>query len=154
MSLRHVALNWGTPKSHIEQAWTGEALRIAIARAVPMLGRGGLTPGRIRRWKGLLPIADAFDARVEAVEAATDCRRLEQARRAAEDEFRDLNREVGQQVATTPEGLAALVRVIGRYPWKDTGGAWPNLLLSAAAIAGIDPASLDHEHDAINRPHA
>ena len=150
VSLRHVALDRSTPEVHTEQAWTGKALRIAIARAVPMLGRGGKTPGRIRRWKALLPIADAFDARVEAVEAATDCRRLEQARRVAEDEVRDLNREVGQHVATTPEGMAALVRVIGRYPWKDTGGAWANLLRSAANVAGVDPASLDHEHDSIN----
>ncbi|MCJ2124074.1 hypothetical protein [Methylobacterium sp. J-077] len=153
VNLRHVALDWGTPESHTEQAWTGEALRIAIARAVPMLGRGGKTPGRIRRWKAMLPIADAFDARVEAVEAATDRRRLERERRAAEDAFRDLNREVGQHVATTPEGMAALVRVISRYPWKDTGGAWPNLLRSAANVAGIDPASLDHENDSINDRH-
>ncbi|MBE7202791.1 MAG: hypothetical protein INR70_34025 [Parafilimonas terrae] len=146
VNLRHVALNWGTEESHTEQAWTGEALRIAIARAVPMLGRGGLTPSRIRRWKAMLPIADAFDARVEAVEVATDRRRLERARRTAEDEFRDLNRQISQHVATTPEGMAALVRVIGRYPWKDTGGAWANLLISAATVAGIDPASLDHEH--------
>ena len=146
VSLRHVALGWGTSEGHTEQAWTGKALRIAIARAVPMFGRGGKTPGRIRRWKGLLPIADAFDARVEAAEAATDYRRLQRARRVAEDEFRDLNREIGRRVATTPEGMAALVRVIGRYSWKDTGGAWPNLLRSAAAVAGIDPASLEHEH--------
>ncbi|SFM61515.1 hypothetical protein [Methylobacterium pseudosasicola] len=150
VNLRHVALDWGTEESHTEQAWTGEALRIAIARAVPMLGQGGKTPGRIRRWKAMLPIADAFDARVEVVETATDRRRLEKARRVAEDEFRDLNREIGQHVATTPEGMAALVRVIGRYPWKDTGGAWANLLLSAANVSGIDPASLDHEHDSIN----
>ena len=94
----------------------------------------------------MLPIADAFDARVEVVEATTDRRRLERGRRAAEDEFRDLNRQIGQAIATTPEGMAALVRVIGRYPWKDTGGAWPNLLRSAANVAGVDPTSLDHEH--------
>ena len=152
VSLRQVALDWGTPEGHTEQAWTGKALRIAIARAVPMFGRGGKTPSRIRRWKGLLPIADAFDARVEAAEAATDYRRLQRARRRAEDEFRDLNREVGRQVATTPEGMAALVRVIGRYSWKDTGGAWPNLLRSAAIVAGIDPASLEHE-GASHRPY-
>ena len=150
VNLRHVALDWGTPESHTEQAWTGKALRIAIARAVPMLGRGGKTPGRIRCWKAMLPIADAFDASVEAVEAATDRRRLEQARRVAENEFRDLSREIGQHVATTPEGMAALVRVIGLYPWKDTGGAWANLLRSAANVAGLDPTSLDHEHDSIN----
>ncbi|MCJ2085848.1 hypothetical protein MKK88_07560 [Methylobacterium sp. E-005] len=154
VSLRHVALDWGTPEVHTEQAWTGKALRIAIARAVPLLGRGGLTPGRIRRWKAMLPIADAFDARVEAVEATTGRRRLEEARRVAEDEFRDLNREVGRHVATTPEGMTALVRVIGRYPWKDTGGAWPNLLRSAANVAGIDLADLDHEHDSINASRA
>lgn len=146
VSLRHVALDWGTPEGHTEQAWTGEALRIAIARAVAVFGRGGKTPGRIRRWKALLPIADAFDARMEVVEIATDRRRLENAKRVAEDEFRDLHREIGRHIATTPEGMVALVRVIGLYPWKDTGGAWPNLLLSAAAVAGIDPASLEHEH--------
>lgn len=146
VNLRHVALDWGTGEAHTERAWTGEALRIAIARAVSMLGQGGKTPGRIRRWKALLPIADAFDTRVEAVETATNRRRLEAARRTAEDEFRDLNPEIGRHVATTPEGMAALVRVIGLYPWKDTGGAWPNLLRSAAAVAGIDPASLEHEH--------
>ncbi|MCJ2049659.1 hypothetical protein, partial [Methylobacterium sp. J-070] len=151
VNLRHIALDWGGPESRTEQAWDGEALRIAIARAVPMLGRGGKTPGRIRRWKALLPIADAFDTRVEVVEAATDRRRLEKARRVAEDEFRDLNRQISQHVATTPEGMAALVRVIGLYPWKDTGGSWPNLLRSAANVAGIDPGSLDHEHDTLSK---
>ncbi|MCJ2069741.1 hypothetical protein MKK75_13235 [Methylobacterium sp. J-030] len=154
VSLRHVALDWGTPGVHTEQAWTGKALRIAIARAVPLLGRGGLTPGRIRRWKALLPIADAFDARVEAVEAETGRRHLEEARRVAEDAFRDLNREIGRHVATTPEGMAALVRVIARYPWKDTGSAWPNLLRSAANVASIDLADLDHEYDSINASRA
>jgi len=146
VSLRHVALDWGTEKAHTERAWTGEALRIAIARAVPMLGRGGKTPSLIRRWKALLPIADAFDTRVETVESATDLQRLEQARRAAEDERRELNRQIERCVATTPEGLAALVRVIGLYPWKDTGGAWPNLLRSAAHVAGIEQASLEHKY--------
>lgn len=146
VNVRHVAGLDGVPTDCVQQAWTGEALRIAIARAVPTLGRGGKTPGRIHRWKAMLPIADAFDARMEAIEAATDHRRLERAFRAAEDELRDLSREIRQRVATTPEGMAAVVRVIGRYPWKDTGGAWPNLLLSAANVAGIDPASLDREH--------
>ncbi|MCJ2068480.1 hypothetical protein MKK75_06610 [Methylobacterium sp. J-030] len=50
--------------------------------------------------------------------------------------------------------MAALVRVIARYPWKDTGGAWPNLLRSAANVAGIDLADLDHEHDSINASRA
>jgi hypothetical protein len=150
VNVRHIALNWDTAQKTTHQAWTGEALRIAIARAVPMLGRGGTTPGRIRSWKALLPIADAFDARVEAAEAATNFRRVECERRDTENQLRALSREITDCVATTPEGMAALVRVIGCYPWKDTGGAWPNLLVSAANVAGINPASLNHEHDSIN----
>lgn len=149
VNLRHIYLDWGKPEGRNEQAWTGEALRIAIERAVPMLGRGGKTPGRIRRWKAMLPIADAFDARIEAIETATGFPHLEQLRKTTDTEFRNLTRKISQQVATTPEGMAAIVRIIGCYPWKDTGGAWGNLLRSAALVAGIDPASLEHENDTI-----
>ncbi|MCJ2067991.1 hypothetical protein MKK75_04065, partial [Methylobacterium sp. J-030] len=76
VSLRTVALERGTPGVHTEQAWTGKALRIATARAVPMPGRGGLTPGRTRRRKSLRPVAAAFRARVDAA-AGEDGLRLD-----------------------------------------------------------------------------
>ena len=134
------------------QAWTGGGLRQAIARAPVAQGRGGLTPFLIRRWKTLLPIANAFDARVEAAKANADYSRLSQKRDAAIEAHKALTAAIEKSVATTPEGMAVLVRAIQPTPWKDTWGAWPNLLRSAATIAGIDPASLDHEGDS-HRPY-
>lgn len=128
------------------QAWTGALLRKVIERAVPVLGRGGQTPRHVRRWKAMLPIADAFDARAEAVEAATDYGRLYAEREAARKACECLRAEITERVATTPEGLAALVMVARGYCWKDTGGAWPNLLRSAANVSGVPLADLEHEY--------
>lgn len=134
------------------QAWTGNGLRQAIACAPVAQGRGGLTPFLIRRWKALLPTADAFDARVAAIKVATDYSRLSQEQDAAIDAHKALTAAIEKSIATTPEGMAVLVRAIQPTPWKDIWGAWPNLLRSAAAIAGIDPASLDREGDS-HRPY-
>lgn len=134
------------------QAWTGAGLRQAIARAPIAQGRGGLTPFLIRRWKALLPAADVFDTRVEAVSVATGYSRLSHQQDAAIEGHKALIAAIEKSTATTPEGLAVLVRAIRPTPWKDVWGAWPNLLRSAATIAGIDPASLDHEGDS-HRPY-
>lgn len=127
------------------QAWTGKALREVIALAVPCLGQGGQTPHRVRRWKSLLPIADAFDARVAEVEAATNSAELGVARDAATAAVKALTKDISRLTATTPEGMAGLVRVIGAYCWKDTSGAWQNLLISAAHVSGVPLADLGHE---------
>jgi hypothetical protein len=127
-------------------AWNGAALRTVIALAVPVLGRGGQTPHRVRRWKAILPLADAFDARVAEVEAATGYVERERELKAAREGVSALRAKLSRNVATTPEGMAGLVRVIGGYSWKDTGGAWPNLLRSAANVSGVPLADLEHEY--------
>ncbi|MHC2016240.1 hypothetical protein [Methylobacterium sp. CM6247] len=127
-------------------AWRGAVLRKVITLAVPVLGRGGQTPHRIRRWKAILPLADAFDARVAEVEAATGYVELEKALKAARDGVKALRVELSRNVATTPEGMAGLVRVLAESSWKDTGGAWPNLLRSAANVSGVPLADLEHQY--------
>ena len=151
-SLGPVRFRWVPPREDYDsehwenQAWTGKALRTVIDRAVPVLGRGGQTPFAIRRWKALLPVADAFDAQAEAIELRTDFRRLDAERDAARKACERLRGGIADKVATTPEGMAALVMVTREYRWKDTGGAWPNLLRSAANVSGVPLADLEHEY--------
>lgn len=118
-------------------AWTGEGLRAVIAKAVPALGRGGQTPHVIRRWRALLPIADAFDAEVAAVRTLTDCARLSTEAADARDKAQALRCHVLSTVATTPEGLAVQVRLLAEAEWMKQGGAFTILMQSAAAVAGV-----------------
>ena len=119
------------------EAWTGEVLRNAIRLAVPRMGRGGQTPNRIRRWKALLPLADAFDADVRAADAVTDYRALAKAYRAAQDEVREAAHGLRDFTATTPVGLAFVVRLAALDRARGCNSS-PNLLDSAANIAGVD----------------
>lgn len=144
-----VHFRWTPPRHDGEfccMVWTGLSLRRAIAGAVPYLGRGGLTPHRIRRWKAMLPEADAFDSRVAAAEARAGLKAATARRREAERVRCETTEALSACVATTPEGLAALVRVVGGYGWKDQGGAWPNLLRSAAIVSGVGVEALEHRY--------
>ena len=119
------------------EAWTGEVLRNVIQQAVPRLGRGGQTPHHVRRWKAMLPAVDAFDARVRAVEVASDYPAKIRARDAARRDLWDALRGLDDFVATTPEGLALLIRANA----VDHGRGChisPNLLTSAANVVGFD----------------
>ncbi|WP_066922875.1 hypothetical protein [Methylobacterium sp. CCH5-D2] len=150
-----VRFRWTPPRDESgfsAAVWTGAGLRRAIAGAVPHLGRGGLTPHRIRRWKALLPQADAFDSRVEAAEARAGLKAAEARKREAERVRGEATGALSACVATTPEGLAALVRVVGGYRWKDEGGAWPNLLRSAAIVSGVGLDALEHQHASLRGP--
>ncbi len=86
------------------QAWTGLALRRAISRAPVVLGHGGRTPFLIRRWKALLPIADAFDAQVEAAEQATGYYRLRAEQEAAIEAHRGLRAAIEKKRRHDPRG--------------------------------------------------
>ena len=119
------------------EAWTGEVMRNAIRLAVPRLGRGGQTPHHVRRWKALLPTVDKIDAEVEAVEVATDWRARLRAYYAAQDEVRDATRALRDHTATTPAGLAFVVRLAALDTARGCKPS-PNLLSSAAAVAGVD----------------
>ncbi|KQP16543.1 hypothetical protein [Methylobacterium sp. Leaf93] len=135
-----------TAADYIGEAWTGQALREAIRQAVTLMGRGGQTPHRIRRWHQMLPIADAFDAQMQGIEAASNYQGLRLARREAEMELHAARLAIHGMVATTPEGLAVLTRLIGSYSWKDSGYGMPDLLRSAANVSGVDLAELEHQY--------
>ncbi len=120
-----------------QHAWTGAGLRSAIAKAVPMLGRGGQTPHIIRRWRALMPVADAFDAEVAAAIALTDYTRLNTEYRDATDKVGALHSAALRTVATTPEGLAAQVRLLAEGQWMKQGGVFTILMQSAAAVSGV-----------------
>lgn len=126
-------------------AWTGDALRLAISQAVPALGRGGRTPHYIRRWRALLPIADAFDAEVEAVEALTNCRRLANERLAASGDVRKLQADINGMVAGTIDGLAVHARVLAKSEWYRENTAYTPLLLSVAAVTGTELSRPDFD---------
>lgn len=120
-----------------QRAWTGEALRFLITNAVGLFGKGGQTPHYIRHWRELLPIADAFDAEVSAVEAATDCKRLSRAARDALERAQALRIEVEQIPATTPEGLAVHLRILLASDWYKKTTDHTAFVRSAAAITGV-----------------
>lgn len=148
---RHIGIrreDAGTPRADdlVGEAWTVPLLREAIRQAVSLLGQGGQTPHRIRRWRQLLPVAEGFDAEMDAIKATTGLEALSQARRTAEKELSEARLALHGMVATTPEGLAVLTRLIGSYPWKDFGCGMPNLLLSAANVSGVDLADLEHPY--------
>ncbi|MBA9069913.1 hypothetical protein FHR71_003674 [Methylobacterium sp. RAS18] len=121
-----------------QHAWTGKALRLAISRAVPVLGHGGRTPHHVKRWRELLPIADAFDAEVEAVEVVTDVARLTDEARAASAMVSGLRSKIGGMTATTPDGLAVHVRALATSDWHKRNDSWHALLVSAAAVTGTE----------------
>ncbi|CAA2144288.1 hypothetical protein [Methylobacterium bullatum] len=151
VNLRHLPMrpeDSGKPRAadYIGEAWTGQALREAIRQAVTIMGRGGQTPHRIRRWHKMLPIADAFDTQMQGIEATSNYQGLRLARCEAEKELHAARLAIHGMVATTPEGLAVLTRLIGSYSWKDSGYGMPDLLRSAANVSGVDLTELEHQY--------
>lgn len=121
-----------------QQVWTGKALRTLIEHAVPVLGQGGQTPHRIKRWRELLPMADAFDARVSSVRSLSSYERFQDEAHAAAATVSDLRYALSRMVATTPEGLAVHVRLLVASQVRTRSTEYETLLLSAAALTGTD----------------
>ena len=121
-----------------QQVWTGKTLRTLIEHAVPVLGQGGQTPHRIKRWRELLPIADTFDARVAAVRTLSDHERLRDESHAADVAVLDLQYAISKTVAATTEGLAVHVRLLVASDRRRRNTEFEPLLLSAAALTGTD----------------
>jgi len=120
-----------------QHAWTGAGLRYAIANGVRYLGQGGQTPHDVRRWRALLPIADAFDAEVAKAYATSDYCRLRDEATAATEEARGLDISARGLIATTPEGLAVNVRLTLADNPNKTADDHSALMRSAAAVAGV-----------------
>lgn len=121
-----------------QRVWTGKTLRTLIAHAVPVLGQGGQTPHRIKRWRELLPMADAFDARVACVRSLSNYEQLRDESHAAAATISDLRYALSRMVATTPEGLAVHVRLLAASDRSRRKTEFEPLLLSAAALTGTD----------------
>lgn len=121
-----------------KQVWTGKALRTLIAHAVPVLGQGGQTPHRIKRWRELLPMADSFDARVAAIRSLSNYARLRDEAHATAATVSDLRYAISRMVATTAEGLAVHVRLLVASQMRRRNSEYETLLLSAAALTGTD----------------
>ncbi|MER2250867.1 hypothetical protein ABS772_13180 [Methylorubrum podarium] len=121
-----------------QQVWTGKALRMVIEHAVPVLGQGGQTPHRIKRWRELLPVADIFDARVAAVRTLSDYDRLRDASHAVDAAVLDLRFAISRSVAATADGLAVHVRLLIASDRRRRNTEFEPLLLSAAALTGTD----------------
>ena len=119
------------------QTWTEPGLRRVIAEAVPALGRGGQTPHRIRRWRGLIPLAKIYDERRDALDRRFRCSELSAKRQTAETAQRRACARLHRIPATTVEGLAVHTRRLASSDWYSTNSAWTTLLQSAAAITGV-----------------
>ncbi|AWN49491.1 hypothetical protein DK419_26740 [Methylobacterium terrae] len=122
-------------------AWTERGLQHVIARAVDVFGRGGQTPHRIRRWKGLLPTAAEFDAHHERLREHFRLADLGAARDAADGKVVLAVARFEALVAGTIDGLAVKVRYAGRTSWEQMPKCWSTLLQSAAAVSGVALAS-------------
>jgi hypothetical protein len=120
------------------QAWTGNGLRSVIEYAVPAFGTGGQTPHRIREWKALLPVADAFDGRRAHFERLFRVNKLSDASRKARDAEYLLSRKLATFTASTVDGLGAITRHIGTFGWEQMPSASIGLLLSVAKVTGVD----------------
>lgn len=120
-----------------DQTWTEAGLRQVIAGAVPALGRGGQTPHRIRRWRGLIPLAKVYDERRDALDRRFRCSELSAKRQTAEIAQRRACARLHRIPATTVDGLAVHTRRLASSDWYSTNSAWTTLLQSAAAITGV-----------------
>lgn len=124
---------WYSP----HHAWTGHGLRRVIERAIIVLGQGGQTPHRIRRWKALLPIAAAFDARHQELSQRYRLAEFDKARDDAHRAESAACDRLDGLTATTAEGLAVKVRYAGLTSWDRMPKCWTTLLESAAAVSGV-----------------
>lgn len=127
------------------QAWTTSGLRTVIQRAVPALGRGGTTPHHIRRWKALLPAAEAYDAHLAMLQARFRTDELFEAEREAQRTYHAAARRFEAMTATTLDGLAVKARWVAGTSWHDSSTVWTSLLQSAAAITGVQLRSSDFD---------
>lgn len=121
----------------MSQAWTADGLRTAIQHAPAIHGRAGRTPHMIRRWRTLLPIAEAFDARHDELEARYRIKELSAAVRDTHRAMISAQEAMSATRATTPAGLAAITRHLGDFCWEGMGSAWIGLLQSAANVSGV-----------------
>ncbi|WP_311274810.1 hypothetical protein [Methylobacterium sp. WCS2018Hpa-22] len=121
-----------------QRAWTAPALRTAILAAVPVCGRGGTTPFRIRRYRSLLPIAEVFDRRRRECEDRFWVKELSSARAEAREAQSLAELRLHSLTASTLDGLATIVRNINAPNWDGLPKIWVSLLLSAAKITGTN----------------
>lgn len=117
--------------------WTAEGLRQAIKLAPSAFGRAGQTPHEIRRWRGMLPLAEAYDTRRTDLVRRFRCQELAAEAEAAEAAQRRASRQVHAIPATTVDGLAVHTRRLASTAWYQDNSHYTALLLSAAAITGV-----------------
>lgn len=134
--------SWRNP----DVAWSGRGLRIVIERAVGHLGPAGRTPHLLRRWRQLLPLADAHDREVEQAHARHRIAELSAAEREAETAWRAARERVRTLVASSPHGLAVHVRMFEAMYRENIPEHYLPLLLSAANISGVSLNLRETEH--------
>ncbi|QGY04775.1 hypothetical protein MMSR116_24860 [Methylobacterium mesophilicum SR1.6/6] len=125
--------SWRNP----DLAWSGRGLRVVIERAVGRLGPAGRTPHLLRRWRQLLPLADAHDRRVEEAHARYRIVELGAAEREAETAWRAARDRMRLLTATTSEGLAVHVGMFEAMYRENIPEHYLPLLLSAANVSGV-----------------
>lgn len=132
---RHVDTKPGTWQNP-DLAWSDRGLRKAIERVAARFGHAGRTPSRLKRWRSLLPIADAHAAKREASLQRHRVRELESEEREAEAAWRASREHIRTMVAQTHEGLAVHVRLFAGMTADNVLPGYMPLLLSAAKVSG------------------
>lgn len=120
-----------------DPAWTGVTLRRAIQYAVQDLGPAGRTPHLLRRWRGLLPIADAYDQCEQQAWLRHRTRELHDEEQRIDKAVQDARARLRSIPAKTSAGLTVHVRMFEGFSRENVPQHVLPLLLSAASVAGI-----------------
>ncbi|MCJ2079857.1 hypothetical protein [Methylobacterium sp. J-090] len=134
----------GGADEEIVYRWTVEGLNRAIAALPRAFGRAGTTPMRIRALRTLVPIAEAYEARMAEAKDRFHTVDLGRRRKEAGAATRQARNIIAEAVAITPAGLAVKVRRVVGGDWYKADRAWDGLLRSAASVSGValaDPFS-------------
>lgn len=126
--------------SEPRSGWKAAGLRLAIKRATAVLGPAGATPKLLRRWRDILPIAEAHEAAVIEVRERSGLAAAAYAERAAEAERVKAQAAFAMMPAATMEGLALKVRAFAEashFHWENMPAGWSTLLEAAATLTGI-----------------
>jgi len=126
-----------TPDRERVAIWTAKSLRRTISAMPRIYGRAGTTPKIIRSLRAILPVAEAYEARMADANARFGVREAQDKTDDAREAVRLSRCIIREAMATTPAGLAVKVRQVAEGDWLKADNAVGGLIRSAALVAGV-----------------